>query len=82
MNKDPKNAVNPEANGSQRSFEITFEPVYLPKEEDDARIKRLSRQIIACIERARRERARGKKDQQPENDVFRKDFDEIFDLSC
>ncbi len=57
---------------------LEFEPVHLPEAEDNERIKRLSRQILACIARARRERRRSTK--QREDDPFRKDFDEIFGL--
>lgn len=72
---------SPAPKSQQHGFEITFEPVYLPKDEDDARIKRLSKQILACIERSRQERRRAKKPEREGDDIFRKDFDEIFGLS-
>lgn len=57
---------------------VEFEPVHLPEATENERIKRLSRQILAVIERARRDRRRAKK--QPEDPIFQKDFDEIFGL--
>lgn len=66
----------------KRSFDVmtvTFEAVQLPPEEEDERIKRLSKQILACIERAKQERRRAKT--RRETDPFQLDFDAIFGLS-
>lgn len=58
---------------------VTFEAVELPPEKEDERVKRLSKQILACIERAKQERRRGKKCRS--DDPFHLDFDAIFGLS-
>ena len=47
-------------------FHIIEEPFYLSKEEDDARIKRLARKILVCIEMAEKEKHCSK--QQPSLD--------------
>jgi hypothetical protein len=61
---------------STAELDIDFEPVCLSKAEDDLRIKRLSRLILACINRAREERVKKK---HPAT-AHGKDFDEIFGL--
>ncbi len=71
---------------AKRSFDeitVTFEAVHLPPEEEDERVKRLSKQILACIERAKQERRRTKK--RRNDDPFQLDFDAIFglkEMSC
>ena len=61
---------------------VEFIPVFLPEAEDDERIKRLSRQILNCIERARKERRTRRKEKRDDDDnIFEKDFDEIFGLA-
>ena len=59
---------------------IIFEPVYLTEDEDDARIKRLSKQIIACVERAKQERKKSQSRLPSGTDCFSKNYDEIFGL--
>ena len=54
-----------------------FEPVHLPEAENNERIRRLARQILDSMERARKERRRSKK---ADTDFFAKDFDELFGL--
>jgi hypothetical protein len=63
--------------GNELTF--TFEPVYLSEAEDDERIKRLSQQILAVVERAKRERRRIK--DQLENGLLEPSFfDDLFGL--
>jgi hypothetical protein len=59
------------------NLNVYFEPVSLQEDDDNERIKRLSRQILACIDRTKKERRR-KKEQQDE--IFSRDFDAIFGL--
>ena len=58
---------------------IILEPVTLPEAEEAARIKRLSKLILDCIERARRDRER-KKVRRDDDDLLAKDLDEILGL--
>ena len=57
---------------------VFFEPIHLQEEEDNERIKRLSRQILACIARAKKKRRRKK--EQRADEIFSRDFDAIFGL--
>mgnify|MGYP001594457537 CR=1 FL=1 len=57
---------------------FVFEPVFLSEVNDNERIKRLARQILDCVERAKRERRRDRRER--DTDLFAKDFDEIFGL--
>ena len=59
-------------------LDVCFEPVELQETEDNERIKRLSRQILACIDRAKKERRRKK--EQRADEIFSGDFDSIFGL--
>lgn len=59
------------------TFNVSLEPVHLSEDEDDARIRRLSKKILACVERQRR----GTSKKGEADDIFKKDFDEIFGLS-
>ncbi len=58
---------------------LIFEPVHLPEDENNERIKRLSRQIVTCVERAKKDRRRAK-EQRDAGEIFSRDFDEIFGL--
>ena len=59
-------------------FVIEFIPVHLPEDQDNERIKRLSKQILACIRNAREERRRAKRERK--NEQFEVDLDDIFGL--
>lgn len=73
-----KNAGEPGRKSPLEDLTIILEPIQLPEAEEKERIKRLSKQILDCIERARRDRKRVKKER--EDDLFHKDFDAIFGL--
>ena len=73
-----KNSSESERKAPLENLTIILEPVQLPEAEERERIKRLSKQILDCIERARRDRKRVKKER--EDDPFHKDFDAIFGL--
>ena len=63
-------------------FTVTFEPIFLPEEEDNERIKRLAKQILECIERAKRERGKIKDGIKDFADkIFGPDYDEVFGLT-
>ena len=59
------------------TFKVSLEPVHLSEQENNARIKRLSKKILACVERQRRKNSEG----DEIDDIFKKDFDEIFGIS-
>ena len=73
-----KNSSESERKAPLENLTIILEPVQLPEAEEKERIKRLSKQILDCIERARRDRKRVKKER--EDDPFHGDFDAIFGL--
>jgi hypothetical protein len=75
-----KNSSESERKAPLENLTIILEPVQLPEAEEKERIKRLSKQILDCIERARRDRKRVKKER--EDDPFSKNFDAIFGLDA
>ena len=60
--------------------EIILEPVHLTEAQNDERVRRLARKILASIEGSRRRQA-GKKRKGVSDDIFKENYDEIFGLN-
>lgn len=58
-------------------YRVSLEPHYLSEEENDQRVKRLTKKILACV--------RSSKDHEHESEeqdgIFKKDFEKIFGIA-